>query len=153
MSKKVRFWGPLFVFVERRLSIPGTILVLGRLLLLECNHLTKKFGTFFSGKNSTLILSISISFLLFELWLLRIFVFPGWILSPTFSVQCLKSHYIFWSCSFVEANKSTPSAKRKFMRQSWSPSPKQMPIPFFLLPAWKVIFQGHLQNSVEEQAR
>ena len=28
----------------------------------------------------------------------------------------------------------------------------KMPIPFSL-PAWKVIFQGHLQNSVEEQTR
>ena len=48
MSKKVRFRGQLlFVFVERRQSSPDTILDLGHLLLLECNQLTKIFGTFF----------------------------------------------------------------------------------------------------------
>ena len=56
---------------------------------------------------STLLSSVSISFLMmFELWLLRIFVFPGCILSPTFSVLHLKSPHIFGSCSFEDANKS-----------------------------------------------
>ena len=81
-----------------------------------------------SVNTSSLLLSISISFVLFKLWLLRIFVFPGCTLSPTFPVQ---SHNIFWSC-FVEAKRSTWSAKRRLVRQSWSLSPKQMPIPFFI---------------------
>ena len=50
-------------------------------------------------KISTLTLSISISFLLLELWLQRIFVFPESILNPTFSVLCLISHNIFCICS------------------------------------------------------
>ena len=55
-----------------------------------------------------------------SLWLLRIFVFPGWILSPTFSVLLLNSHNIFWSCSFEDAIRSTSSAYLMFVRQSWS---------------------------------
>ena len=48
MSKKVRFRGQLlFLFVERRPSSSGTIIDLGGLLLLECNLLTKIFGTCF----------------------------------------------------------------------------------------------------------
>ena len=67
---------------------------------------------------STFMSSVSMSFLVSEPWLLRIFVFPGWILSPTFSVLLLNSHNIFWSCSFEVANKSTSSANLMFVRQS-----------------------------------
>ena len=56
------------------------------------------------------------------LWLLRIFVLPGWILSPTFSVAFLNSYIIFRICSLEVANNITSSANRKFVRQSrsWS---------------------------------
>ena len=46
------------------------------------------------------MLSISIYFLMFELWLLRILVFLGCVLSPTFSVLRLKSHNIFFEVFF-----------------------------------------------------
>ena len=65
---------------------------------------------------STMMSSISISFPMFELWLLRIFVFPGRIISSTFSELRLKSHSIFWSCSFEEANKRTTSANLMFVK-------------------------------------
>ena len=64
-------------------------------------------------------------------FLLRIFVFPGWILSPTFSLRCLNSHDIFWSCSFEDANRSTSSATLMFVKQSWSLSLRHNPIPLF----------------------
>ena len=67
---------------------------------------------------SNLMSSISISFLMFELLLLRIVVSPGCILSPTLSVLRLRSHNIFWSFSLEDANKSTSSANLMFVRQS-----------------------------------
>ena len=76
---------------------------------------------------STYMLLISISFLLFGLWLLRIFVLSQWIFNPTLSVLCLKSHIIFWSCTCDVENRSTSSAKRRFVRQSDSQSPSTCP--------------------------
>ena len=67
-------------------------------------------------------------------------------LSSTFSVLCLNSHIIFCGCSHEFANRSTSSRYRKFVRQSNSKSPTDMSIPFFLLPAWKVVFQGRLHT-------
>ena len=39
----------MFVFVKRRPSSPDTILDLGRLLILECDHLSKILGTILCG--------------------------------------------------------------------------------------------------------
>ena len=82
--------GSMFVFAKRRPGCPDSILNLNSLLLLKCNCLSKMFCTFFLGP-----LSISTSLLLFELWLLRIFVFLGWIFSPTFSRALLEFTHHF----------------------------------------------------------
>ena len=55
---------------------------------------------------------------LMVLWLLRIFVLSGWILSPTFSVAFLTPHNIFRICSLEVANNITSSANLRFVRQS-----------------------------------
>ena len=55
---------------------------------------------------------------LMVLWLLRIFVLSGWILSHTFSVLLLNSHNIFRSCSLEDASSSTSSAHLRLVRQS-----------------------------------
>ena len=96
--------------------------------------------------------SISISILLFELWLLRIFVFLGWILTPTVFVLRLNSHNIFWSCSFEDSQKEHVVSKSHvceavviFVAQVNSHSS--------FLPARNVFFQCFLQNRVEEEAR
>ena len=101
---------------------------------------------------STLMSSISILSWCssFGCW---VFVIPGCILSSTFSVPRLKSHNIFWSCSFEEANKSTSSANLKFVRQFMIVVSQAHTHSSFLLPTWNVFFQGFLQNNVEEQAR
>ena len=72
------------------------------------------------------MLPISISFLLFGLWFLRIFVFL----------------YVFWVTPFLCcAWTRTAFCKAALLK---SLSPKQIPIPLFL-PTWKIAFQSHLQ--------
>ena len=109
MSKHVSFFdaSSLPVLVECRPSSPDSISDFGRLLLLERNRLTQVSQAFSSCHCiSTLMSSISISFLMFELWLRRIFAFPGWIPSPTFSVLRLNSHNIFGAV-LLSVQKST----------------------------------------------
>ena len=94
--------------------------------------------------------SNSISFLMFELWLQRIFVFPGCILSPTFSALRLKSHNIFWSCSFGDEKRSTSSANLMFVKQSRSLVITQAYAhSSFLLPARNVFFQCFLHSKLD----
>ena len=93
----------LSILVERCPGSPDTISDFGRLLQLESYHLSKYFVLSSLVNISTLMSSISISYLMFKLWLMRIFVFPEWIPSPTFAVLRLNSHNMFWSCSFEDA--------------------------------------------------
>ena len=87
------------------------ILNLNYLLLLKSNCLSMIFCASFLGQYSisTLTLSIDTSFLFFELWLLRIFVFPGWIFLTHLLSALLEMTYNFSSCSRDVANKSTSS--------------------------------------------
>ena len=65
----------MFLFVERRRSSPSTILDHGHLLFPNVIVWPRYFVLSSFDKISTLMLSISISFLLFELWLLRIWMY------------------------------------------------------------------------------
>ena len=73
--------------------------------------------------------------------------------SHLFSVLCLKSHRFFWSCSFVEANKSTSPATRIFVRQFWSLSPGQIPILLFFCQrgrsSFKAIWRTVLKSKLD----
>ena len=77
------------------------------------------------------------------LWLLRMFVLSGWILSPTFSVASLNSHIMFRICSLEVANNITSSANLRFVRQSWSWSLRWIPIPLFFCNRWISSFREY----------
>ena len=62
----------LSVLVERRPDIPDSISDFGRLLLLESNYLAQVFRAFSSCQYLHFMSSISISFLVSEVWLPRI---------------------------------------------------------------------------------
>ena len=86
------------VCVKRRPSFPDTILDFGRFLLMECNQLSQFFSRFhflsrfqFKYRRFAFLFSFPKKRML---WLLKTFVFPWWILRPTFSVLSLNS-YIF----------------------------------------------------------
>ena len=87
---------------------------------------------------------------LMVLWLLRIFVLSGWILSPTLSVAFLNSHIIFRICSVEVANSITSSANLKFVRQSRSWSLRK--IPKSVLQTLYFFLHSVLKGCVEQQA-
>ena len=153
MSKQTRFRCQLlFVFVQCCPSSPDAIPDFGRLFCCGKVIAWPRYFVLSSLKSvSTLMLSISISFLLFQLWLLRIFVFPGCILGPTFSVLCLKSHSIFEAAllrkQIVVHRHQISICEAVMVVVSWANTHSS-----FRLPTWNVFFQGCLQNSVEEQA-
>ena len=103
----------LFESVERCPSGSDSIFDFCCFLLLKRNCLPEIFALSRADKISSLMLWISTSFLLFEHWLLRIFILSRWIFNPTLSVLCLKSHIIFWSCTSDVENNSTSSTKRR----------------------------------------
>ena len=81
--------------------------------------------------------SISISFLMFELWLLRIFVFPGWILGPTFSVLRLKIALHFWELFLCKvANRSIVSKSHVWYAVVIVVAQVNSHSFFFILPEW-----------------
>ena len=86
---------------------------------------------------------------LMVLWLLRIFVLSGWILSPTFSVAFLNSHIIFRICSLEVANSITSSANLMFVKQSWPWSLRWIPIPFFFCHRWISYWRSVLNSSLD----
>ena len=77
---------------------------------------------------SMLFISTYCFCLFFVCW--EMFVLSGSMSNPALSVLCLKSHIIFWSCTSEKENKSTSSAKHKFVKQSDRETPKRMPMPF-----------------------
>ena len=104
---------------------------------------------------STLMSSISISFLMFELRLLRIFVFPGYMLSPTFPRAALEvTRHFFEDVALLKKQKKEYIVSKAHIREAVVIVVSQVNTHSpCLLPAWKVVFQCHLQKSVEEQAR
>ena len=95
------------------------------------------------------MLSIVTSILLFDPWLLRIFVFSGWIFSPTLSVLFLKSHMILLSCSRDVENQHV--VREPHVREAVSLQITQTDPHAFLAPSCQVVFQCSLQNRVEQQ--
>ena len=77
---------------------------------------------------------------MFKLWLLRIFVFPGWILSHTFSVLHLNSQNIFEAVLL----RMQTGARRQQSSCLWAVRIVVAQVDshsFFLLPALGDVFQ------------
>ena len=111
----------LSVFAECRPCCTDTILDFRRFLVVERDFLTKIFHAFISCQYFDFhVFNFKFLFVseLMKLWLLRIFVLSGRILSPTFSVLFLISHNIFRRGSLDVANSSTSLANLRFVRQS-----------------------------------
>ena len=98
------------------------------------------------------MLSISISVLLFALWLLRILIFPGMYLESHFFCPVFDVAQHFLKPLLCRSKQEHIVSKAQIREAiviaiSWAKCHS-----FFHLPAWKVVFQGHLQDRVEEQA-
>ena len=120
----------MLVFVKRRPNSPDSILDLGCLELLRCVTICPRYLVLSSLVNiSTLMLSIYISTLLLELWLLRISVFPGCILNPTFSELCVEFTHHFLKLLLCSCKQEHIVSKSQICEATRTP--KHMPIPFF----------------------
>ena len=116
--------------VSSGLSDSDSVFGLSCFLLLKCNFLPKIFRTL----PRKWYLNFNVVDLHFSSFVRTLvaqnFRRLGGVFKPTFSVLFLKLHIIFWSCTSEAENRSTSSAKRKFVRQSDSWSPSRILMPF-----------------------